>query len=263
MKVLCSCDSRYFLAFYRSFFSSAVEAGYEPIINVINPTPDVIRIVNTLWERNEQCFNYGKIEYTFTDRCDITFYACNRYYVAEKYLFSDGLLISDIDMIFLRKLPQIEEDVGLFFRDKAGLLDPEVLSQYDENGKLIAANPSHLINCSLVWFNGNLKSKLFLKRYVEKIKVQRQQWFADQKALVKTYMEMQDEISTFYFTKQHIFWRQDHATPDSYTCTGKGASRFLEVYTKHKSQIDTESESIFGPLMNEKENVIVKAEGEI
>lgn len=266
MKVLCSCDSRYFLAFYRSFFSSAVEAGYEPIINVINPTPDVIRIVNTLWERKERCFNYGKIEYTFTDRCDLTFYASNRYYIAEKYLFSDGLLITDIDMIFLRKLPRIHEDVGLYFRDKAGIDDSKwdlVLGEYDEKGRLIAGQPAYLINCSLLWFSGSLQSKLFLKRYVERIKKQAQLWFADQKALFKTYMDLQDDVSTYYFNKQHMFWRNEDARKDSYICSGKGDTRFANHYKKYKDFFDKRGGIFFGSIMNEKENVVVKAEGEI
>lgn len=274
MKVLCSCDSRFFLAFYRSWFYSALKAGYTPILNVINPNPDVIRIVDTLRKERPECFNYGTIDYTFAEEVgdlakqrlsrDMIFYCCNRFYIAEKYLSSDGLLIADADGVFLRKLPPIEEDVGLFFRDKAGLNEyrtpkqQKKLSVWDEKGKLISGAPSLLINCSLIWLNGNLNSKLFLRRFVERIELQSKYiWLADQKALCKTFMELQEDISTFYFTKQHLNWENDE-TSDSYICSGHADSRFKDVYRKHKSRMDKESESIFGPLMDEKENVIIE-----
>lgn len=182
MRVLASCDSRYFLAFARIFYTSAITNGYTPIINVINPTKEVKE------------FSAGLENIHFTEETNnrYEFYASHRFIIAPKHI-EDGLLIADIDSVFRKPWERN-------------------LSLYDV-GFYIRANPwrPHLrqrlaIFAGLVWYNNTEQGLIIsnhIKNTLEKTLQTNQEWGIDQTILTETYYSFK-RSSKIYSIHQNL-----------------------------------------------------------
>lgn len=205
MKVLASCDSSYFLEHYKAFYFSAIEAGMTPIINIVNPTKEVRLLAQEL----------SNIDYTYYDNPAKALLASNRFIIAKNYLDENGLLITDIDCFFNRKLPKIKKDIGLFLRE-----------QNSFEGMKVAAG--------IMWLSGNLKSKQFISSVKKKILESRMEWYVDQKAIYDVYLQYENKLSVFVFNNTHMDWE---FTEQSYMWTGKGNRKYNnKIYLNRKRQ---------------------------
>jgi hypothetical protein len=206
VKVLASCDSTYFLEHHKAFYCSAVEAGLEPIINVINPTEEVKFLGDQL----------TGIDYSYYKNPSKPFLASNRFIIAEEYL-KEGLLITDIDCFFNKKIPKISEDIGLFLR---------------ENNKFKGMK----VAAGILWLSGNLKSRQFISAVRNKLLKRNMEWYVDQVAIYDTYLECRNNISVFKFTNTHMDWE---FTENSYMWTGKGNRKYKnQTYLNRKRALE-------------------------
>lgn len=209
MNVLACCDSKYFLEHHKAFYLSAKKVSYTPHIVVVNPTREVKNISN----------NLENIHYIFQENPDIVQYSINRFIIADTYIGSEGVLITDIDCFFNKKLPEIKEDVGVFLRE------------YEKF-------PGMKVAAGIVWLNSTEKGKLFAQELKNKINQKPKEWYVDQYALYETYLELKNSISVFTFSQEHMDWE---FTNTSYMWTGKGDRKHKNVsYLKRKRNLENE-----------------------
>ena len=201
MKVLASCDSKYFEDHYSAFYNSAVKCGYDVHINIINPTD---KLKNS---------NIKNVSYSYGPNTKV-FFACNRFLIAKNFL-EDGVLITDIDCFFNKRLPDIKEDIGLFLRPQ---------------------NPLHMkVAAGILWLNDTEKAKLFIEN-TEKRLENPTIWYEDQIALHRSYRELKKEISCFKFNISHMDWE---FSENSYIWTGKGNRKYKnKKYLKRKEELE-------------------------
>lgn len=207
MNVLASCDSIYFLEHYKAFYSSCVSVGYIPHIVIINPTEEVKSISK----------NLKNISYMTYDSPSKTLYAINRFIIAEEFIGDEGVLITDIDCFFNKKLPEIKEDIGLFLREYENF-----------EGMKVAAG--------IVWFGPTISGKKFAKLLKEKIMKKPWKWYVDQISLYETYKEVKQNTSVFTFNSKYMDWE---FTEDSYMWTGKGPRKYKNLtYLNRKRELE-------------------------
>lgn len=209
MKVLASCDSIYFIEHYKAFYFSAKNVGYTPNIVVINPTEEVRRIGDTL----------DNISYITHRSPDKVYYSINRFMIAHSFIKDEGILITDIDCFFNKKLPEIKEDVGLFLRE------------YEKF-------PGMKVAAGIVWINNTSNGLLFAEKLKNQINEKPKNWFVDQYALYEVYLNLKDSLSVFPFDKKHMDWE---FTNTSYMWTGKGDRKYKnKEYLQRKREIENE-----------------------
>ena len=211
LKVFASCDSSYFCEHARAWYFSAVEQGYTPIIEVVNPNNTVKNIV-----KKEQ---WNNIHYVKVSNPSKSYLCSNRFYSAEKYLTHEGLLITDIDCYFNYAMPPPQDDVGLFFR---------------------LNHPDHMkIAAGIVWYKGTEKSKQFARAVAANIKKLPDKWFVDQIALLLAFREYEGCINFFSFSHLHMDWEFNDG---SYMWTGKGPRKYNNpIYLGKKQKYDNRS----------------------
>ena len=156
MKVLASCDPIYYKEHSDAFINSCKHVGLDPHIEVLS-------------------------EGTKED------FARNRFLIAEKYLEPDGVLITDIDCYFNKKLPPIKEDVGIFLRE------------YENY-------PGMKVAAGLLWLNNTINAKTFILDVKDQLLDSREGWYADQIALYSSYNKFKDSMSFFIFNNNHMDW---------------------------------------------------------
>lgn len=209
MNVLASCDSIYFMEHYKAFYFSAKNVGYTPNIVVINPTEEVRRIGDSL----------DNISYIIDKNPGKVNYSINRFMIADSFIQDDGILITDIDCFFNKKLPEIKEDIGLFLRE------------YEKF-------PGMKVAAGIVWINNTSNGILFAKKLKSQINKKPKNWFVDQYALYEVYLNLKDSLSVFTFHKQHMDWE---FTDMSYMWTGKGDRKYKnKEYLRRKREIENE-----------------------
>jgi len=202
MKVFASCDNKYFLTHGKAFYNSALQSGYKPLIEVINPCTDSFYLsegMDNVW------FRYLDNP-TPADLCS------QRFHSASSLDLSEGVLIADIDAYFRSLMPTPEEEVGLFFRP-----------QCEEHMKILA---------SLVWLSGSKNSIDFVKQVSDLIHSLPSKWFVDQIALARIADKFSDKIKFFEFNQSHTDWEYNKS---SYTWHGKGPRKHENLtYLKNK-----------------------------
>lgn len=204
MRVLASCDSKYFLDHHKAFYRSAVDCGYIPHINVINPTKEVLKTY------------VPNLRVTYGPDVKV-FYAINRFLIADKYISDEGILITDIDCFFNKPMPRIEEDVGLFLREYESF-------------------PGMKVAAGIMWINRTPAAKEYITRVANNIKNRPQEWYVDQLAIYEEYINMKDKMSTFVFDNTHMDWEYNN---DSYMWTGKGSRKYTNsTYLGKKKQLE-------------------------
>ena len=91
--IFASCDEKYFMDHGYHFASSANKQGVRAWIDIISPDP--YSFLNKV-----KLPSFAKITFTESKETDRTFYACNRFLVANKVLQSaDQVLITDVDTL--------------------------------------------------------------------------------------------------------------------------------------------------------------------
>ena len=196
MRVLASCDSNYFLEHHKAFYNSAIKNNYEPYIHIINPSEEVKDIAKNLKNISFEQGENNKV-----------YFSCNRFLILKNFISPKGILVTDIDCFFNKPMPPIKEDVGIFLRE------------YEPY-------PGMKVAAGLLWVNDTENSFTFTNRFVHNLKNQKKQWYADQYALYKTYNELKDTISFFYFDNNFMDWE---FKDDSYMWTGKGNRKFKNI----------------------------------
>jgi hypothetical protein len=172
MKVLASCDPIYYRDHATAFLSSCRKVDMTGIVKVRN-------------QGTKEDFSR------------------NRFIIAEEFIEPEGVFITDIDCYFNKKLPVINEDVGIFLRE------------YEKF-------PGMKVAAGLLWLNNTENAKKFIRKVKEELLTSKLGWYADQYALYNSYNEFKDEISFFIFDKHHMDWEfNDH----TYMWTGKGSRK--------------------------------------
>ena len=138
MIVFASCDSKYLLEHGRAFIVSAYKVGFWAYINIINPTKEAFKLLDSL-----PC-TYS-IEYTINPTK--TYYACSRFH---SFPVVEELLICDIDCFFNKPFDPPKEDVGLFLRENENEMINEKISQVYFEKKI----PVHITKKDGEWLNG-------------------------------------------------------------------------------------------------------------
>lgn len=208
MRVLASCDSKYFREHHKAFYASALSCGYTPLIDIINPDQD-------LYDKYKDSEN---IRFTLSEKNNATFYASNRFFIAREVLeeYEEGILVTDIDCFFNKKLKTPEQDIGLFFRNDSRI-----------HAKLAVG---------IVWYGYTEKSLDFASLTADFIRKEPERWFADQIGVYKAYEAMQKDLSVFKFTNVHMDWE---FTKDSYMWTGKGPRKYKNsTYLNRKRELE-------------------------
>ena len=202
MKVFASCNDKYFLEHGEAFYTSALQCGYTPMIEVVNPCKDCFDLseyIDNVW------FSYLDNP-TPADLCS------QRFHSVSSLDISEGVLIADIDAYFRSLIPTPKEEVGLFFR-------PEC----EEHMQVLA---------SLVWLSGSRNSIEFIKEVSRIIHTLPSKWFVDQIALIKAANCFSDRIDFFRFNQTHTDWEYGE---NSYTWHGKGPRKHENLtYLKNK-----------------------------
>lgn len=208
MNVLASCDSKYFIEHHKAFYRSAKSVGHTPFIVVINPTDQVREIASTL--DNVSFMQYKEVSKVL--------YSVNRFIIAESFIGREqGVLVTDIDCFFNKKLPPIKEDIGLFLREKESF-----------GGMKVAAG--------VVWFGPTEKGVNFCNTVKDKIMSKPWEWYVDQYALYETYLEHKNNLSIFKFNMLHMDWE---FTKNSYMWTGKGPRKYKNsTYLNRKRALE-------------------------
>lgn len=204
MIVFASCDSKYLLEHGRAFIVSAYKVGFWAYINIINPTKEAFKLLDSL-----PC-TYS-IEYTINPTK--TYYACSRFH---SFPVVEELLICDIDCFFNKPFDPPKEDVGLFLRE-------------NENEMMKVAT-------GIVWYRDTDKGIEFSNEASINISKEPQEWFADQRGMYKTYLQFKDKIDFFRFDNKYMDWE---FTKDSYMWTGKGPRKYRnKLYLEKKREYE-------------------------
>lgn len=201
MNVFASCDSVYFLEHSDAFINSALQAGYTPKILVINPTREIKNLNNPY------------VQYNYSNLQTKSFYASNRFLTGSNFLTEEGLLITDIDCFFLRKMPTIKESVGLFLRP------------YERSEQMKVA-------AGIVWLSGDAASRNFIQAVAENIYARKDAWYVDQLALYDEYKKLNTPV--FRFQKYHMDWTFQE---DSFMWTGKGNRKYKDVIYLERKKV--------------------------
>jgi len=218
MRVLAACDPFYYWAHGQTFYRSALDAGYTPVIHVVNPTPEVIEHVNTLG------IEFGISVYAGPHIKN--HYAHSRFYAAEHYLSTGSILITDIDVIFQKVLPAIEEDVGVFIRENE-------------------AFPGMKSMAGILWLQNNDNGYRFIRLVSEYTSKKPEEWYSDQYAIYDAYHALKDQMSFKYFSNKELDW---DFRPDTYIWSGKGNRKYTnQTYINRKKKVESDI-SILHPL---------------
>ena len=118
-----SCDSSYFHSHATTLIASASAARNDVHVHVVNPDENVFLRMRDVVEQETNItvsFSYEETDLEpAVDRS--TYYACNRFLVAEQILDEvDRLLVIDTDCLLMRNFEfPVSKDLGLFTRESA------------------------------------------------------------------------------------------------------------------------------------------------
>jgi hypothetical protein len=218
--IFASCDNVYLKDHGKGFVTSCALAKNNVHLHITNPTEDTIKYLEylkngyqTLNDQNLFTTSYDTIDVsTYTTKQRKTFYACNRFIVAADVIKCD-VLILDIDCLVMKHVDNLECDVGLFLREDRVEKEWKGLA-----GKTAAG----AVYCSIA----NLDFLNYVKEFIQSNKLD---WYIDQVALYKSYLNFPDK-NYIKFDNKFMDWT---FKPDSIIWTGKGDRKRLNaIYTK-------------------------------
>ena len=218
--IFASCDHVYLKDHGKGFVASCALAKNNLHLHVTNPNTDTFKFLDYLKSGYKMLYADGNVTTSY-DTMDIskyntkqrrTFYACNRFIVASQVIKCD-VLILDIDCLIMKHVDNLECDIGLFLREDRVEKEWKGLA-----GKTAAG----ALYCSRL----NLD---FLEHAKDFILNNKLDWYIDQVALYKSYLNFPDKKYTF-FDGKFMDW---NFKTDSIIWTGKGDRKRLNVtYTK-------------------------------
>jgi len=150
-----------------------------------------------------------------------TYYACNRFLVAQQLLElgSASMFISDVDSLFMRHVDEPDADIGLFLRDPL----PGVTG-WEAEGTRIAAGA--------VYYNKN-RAKVFAAEVSNIIMLGQLRWFLDQYALSTSYRKHEHSIKLHKYTDKFMDWEFIIGTN---IWTGKGPRKYDNIKYVNKKK---------------------------
>jgi hypothetical protein len=218
MRVLAACDSQYYYKYFPTFYASATEAGYTPVLHLVDPSEDIIKQVSDLDIETSisTCRSIHKKNY----------YAHVRFFAAETHLRNGPLLITDIDVIFRRLLPTPTEDVGVFIREYEWY-------------------PGMKSMAGIVWLDDTHNAIHFIRLVNELINKRPEEWYADQYAIYDAYNHLCNSVSIKHFTNIELDW---DFTSTSYIWSGKGnrkhsVKKYIELSSYYHDKFNIPSSS--------------------
>lgn len=153
------------------------------------------------------------------------YYASFRFLALPKLLqeTDEDVLVLDIDSVINRKLPDIEEDVGIYLRENNTI----GANEYEVNGMKVAAGALYV----------KRKAFDFANDIAQNIKDNPVRWFNDQHAIYKSYKKYRNDFTYFDFANTNwLDWT--FVNPDAYVITGKGNRKDSPVYLDIKKQYE-------------------------
>lgn len=220
--IFTSCNGLYIERFLKSYVASSHTAGITNnfIIDVVDHTSESIRLVNEVTSifKNFNFLNTNQSE-SFKIKWDNinTYYACRRYLILPDILNDfKKVWITDIDLIFLRKLPIVTQSLAYSKNLSIPL-------------KIINNTPATDIKADLIYIDINLLDiSIKIKDYIlNSNKV----WFTDQIALYK-YLK---SITNFKELPENSYKRLDKNVSKAYAISPGGIQKRKKHFLKELS----------------------------
>jgi hypothetical protein len=219
--ILSSCDPIYLRDHAPAFIASCALAKNAVHLHIISPSADDLAFAYTLRLRAKKISSDFVMTITAEDTNlrDLnpeqrrTYYACNRFLVAEKlmYIASDlDMFITDIDCVLIQHVDQPKEDVGLFLREPL----PGTVG-WEAQGTRVAAGAVYY----------SRKASFFCQDVADIIHSNPLRWFLDQVAINTVYEQNKDDINIVFkqFDSNLMDWEFREGTV---IWTGKGSRKY-------------------------------------
>ena len=214
---LASADSIYLREHGPALLSSAIEAGNNLHLHVINASEE-----DWLFLHELSLHALGKIKFTYTSEdTDLSnlmkeqrrvYYSCNRFIAAGQLLLNNSgpLMIIDIDCLIMNKIEQPIEDIGLFLREPF----PNA-NQWETLGSHVAAGA--------VYYSKSKIASRFAVEVGHTLLRNELIWFLDQVTLWEVYKQRKDEMDVRIFDGDFMDWTFKEGTT---IWTGKGPRKY-------------------------------------
>lgn len=216
--IFASCDEKYFIEHGYHFANSAAKQGVRPWIDIISPDPYSFLSKVKLPDA-------AKITFTESKENDRTFYACNRFLIADKVLKSaDEVLITDVDC-FLRKPIDWSDfqdcDYSLYLRDSL----PGTVG-WEKEGTKVGAGAVYLTS----------KARDFVSNVRHLIAQNGPIWFVDQVALWQVHKHFHENNFNLKFKQMPFKYIDWEFGSDGVIWTGKGARKTQVDYLEERDK---------------------------
>ena len=223
--IMAAGDSVYVGEYAKGLVCSCALNQNNVHIHITNPTEKDHDYLNYLNKGYNKLHPDGKFTSSY-DQIDIsklskearkTFYACNRFIVADKVAKAD-ILILDLDCYLRQHIDPLDCDVALFHREPKG-------QGWEQLGTHIAAGA---VFCRLDHID-------FLTETARILNEHKLEWLADQVALYEAYLKFKDQKKFYTLTDNFMDWTFKET---SKIWTGKGTTKMWSVpYTKTHNDI--------------------------
>ena len=226
-RAFTACDSKYFRDHAPAYIQSCIETETPFTIVVVDAESGSTDASHDLIAQKTKGLGRATVlekvaEAPINDR---VYYACARFIHAAMLMHEDmytveSLLITDIDCIFMKHLPQPKLPVGLFVRNSL----PGTVG-WEAEGTKVAAG--------LVYIESSSVGRNFIRNVAAQITRLPKQWFIDQVALSRVAKTL-TEFHTF--TQTDMDWEFES---DSYIWTGKGNRKYNSLtYVAKKRELE-------------------------
>jgi len=230
--IFTACDSVYLRKYSKGLVASSALAGNNLHIHVTNPSESDLKYIDylkaaykSLQTRNVITSSYDTLPITqYTDDQKRCFYACNRFLVAPEIVKGD-VLILDVDSLINRRIDNIREDIGLYFR--TGAVIHTGVPHWGKKAKLVMAGS---VYCKFKYLD-------FIKDVKDFIEKNKMIWHVDQVALWFAFKNRKDPIKCKRFDNNLLDW---HFKEKTSIWSGKNKSKDSnKVYlTKYREYVD-------------------------
>lgn len=232
--IYAACDGIYLQVHGPAFAASIASNKMNSHIHVIDPKARDLSFAATLRNRIEAQFGtkvtfsyeYSMIAQKYKIDVARTYYAINRFLNAPRLMDEDnandltGILVSDIDSLFMKHIPQPDYDWGLFLREPI-----EGTTGWEQEGTKVAAGIFYF-NHETWWIADYVRQDL-----IKAWNAGNHAWFLDQVMLHAAYVGVmkyfegpQGYIPKFHkFTADEMDWEFNEGTT---IWTGKGPRKF-------------------------------------
>lgn len=226
---LASCDSKYLYDHAPALVASCAISKNPLHLHVINANDDDWAFMQNLRIRAKKLNPNFRFTLTSedTDVSDLdqeqrrTYYACNRFIVANQLLNLglDKIFITDVDSLFMKHVDFPDADVGLYIREPLA-----TTNRWEHEGTRVAAGAVFYDRTAL----------LFAQEVINLIMSGDLRWFLDQIALNMTYQKYKDQIRVHHFDSNFMDWEFREGTT---IWTGKGPRKYDNpIYVAKKNE---------------------------